>query len=140
MKGIMVGLFGLFIFVNVLFMNVFAHEIGHYLAAKDYGLEPEIEYEFSNMTGAGFGFEGVPIAYTTFIDNGNYEEIIVVALMGSFFNILIGLFFMFLFIYFKNKIFIREIMLICIITSIGAGLMNLIPFSGSDGAMIWGLL
>jgi hypothetical protein len=139
-NGILVGVVFVFVFVNIAFINVVLHEWGHFVAADHYGLEPEIEYEFQNMTGVRFSFEGVPIAYTSFLDNGNNLEIIGVALMGPFFNLVLGIAFMFVFIYCKEMWYVKEFGLVGAITSIGSGLMNLLPFSGSDGALVLELL
>ena len=117
-----------------------AHEFGHYVAAEQYDLEPEIEFEFENVTGAGFNLKGIPVAYTSFNEGENKNEIVVVALTGPFINILLGIILMFLFIFLKGKVYWREFVLIGAITSIGSGLMNLLPFYGSDGALVWGLI
>jgi len=139
LKAILWGIFCLFIFVNILLINVVLHEYGHYAAANYYDLDPEIKYNFENITGAGFSLKGVPIASTSFIDNGDKNEMVVIASMGPFINLIMGLFFVFLFIIFKDKRLLGEILVIGMIVSLGSFVMNLLPFSGSDGALIFRL-
>ena len=90
-------LIGIFVFANVFLLNVVLHEAGHYWAAEHYALEPEIAFNFENITGAGFSFKSIPIAYTSFLDNGNLYEMGVIALMGPFVNLLLGILFMLVF-------------------------------------------
>lgn len=139
-KKLLWSLASAFAFVNILFLNVFLHELGHYAAAGQYGLEPEVEFEFENMTREGFKFGGVPVAYTSFNRSENNNEIVAVALAGPFANILLGIAFMFLFVFLRKRLYWKELALIGVITSIGSGLMNLLPFYGSDGALVWNLL
>ena len=133
-------LIGAFVFINIFLVNVVLHELGHYAAAEHYGLEPEIEFELGNLGEMGFSFEGVGLAYTSFIDNGNKAEMAVIALMGPFVNLLLGIVFLFIFIKFRKIEYLAEIGIIGVVVSIGAFLMNMLPIEGVDGSLIFGLL
>ncbi len=135
-RGILIGAF---VFINVFLLNIVLHEFGHYAAAEHYGLEPEMVFELGNLGEISFSFEGVGLAYTSFIDNGNKEELAVIALMGPFVNLLLGIMFLFMFIRFRKINYLAEIGIIGIVVSIGAFLMNVLPIDGVDGSLIFGL-
>ena len=129
-------LIGIFVFANVFLLNVVLHEAGHYWATEHYALEPEIAFNFENITGAGFSFKSIPIAYTSFLDNGNLYEMGVIALMGPFVNLLLGILFMLVFGFSKERFYLKGIVLMCVMISIGSSVMNLIPIRGTDGYLI----
>ncbi len=139
MKGLDVlwCLVGLFVFVNFFLVNIVVHEWGHYLAAENYGLEPEISFQFENLTSVEFSLEGMNIASTSFIDDGNSGHLSVIALVGPFFNLVLGMSFLVITILSKKR-FIKEIMFVGFIVSVASFLMNMLPFSGSDGSLIFG--
>ena len=140
LKGMFWVLAGVFVFVNAIFLNVVLHELGHYAAAEHYGLEPEIEFNFEKAGDLGFGLESVPLASTSFIDNGNEGELRVIVLMGPFVNLLLGIMFLAGFVFFRGKRFVEEIGLIGMTVSFGSFIMNMLPIQGVDGSLIFGLI
>lgn len=134
----MLGL--IFVSVNLFLVNVVMHEEAHYLAAVFYELEPEISFEFQNITGAGFGFDGVPLASTRFSESESVEEMIVVVGMGPFINLFLGAVFFFFFVFMKGDGFIRDCFFLGFLVSLGSVLMNLLPLGGSDGVFLVELL
>ena len=141
LKGLFVVLVLAFIFVNMLFLNVVLHEVGHYIAADYYELKPEMKLDFSEIRNAGFNLKSIPLASTSFIDNGNEGELAVVALMGPFVNLLLGALFVFVFVFWREKgWFIGEIGLIGMVVSFGSFIMNMLPMNGVDGSLIFGVL
>lgn len=140
LKSIFSILTMVFIFVNIFLLNVVLHEIGHYVAADYYKLEPKIEFNFEKIGEIfNFSFNGVAIASTSFIDERDNLEIFVVSLMGPFINLILGLIFLMCFIFFRNNKYIGEIALIGFVVSFGSFVMNILPFNGSDGSLIFGL-
>ena len=130
-----------FVFVNVFLLNVVLHEVGHYAAAEHYGLEPEIDFDFNGIEDAlSFSFESRAIASTSFVDNGNREELFVIVSMGPFVNLILSLIFMTLFVVFRKGGFFAEMALIACVVSFGAFAMNILPFEGIDGKIIVDLL
>ena len=138
-RGVLRVLVGLFVFVNIFLLNIVLHEFGHYIAAEYYGLEPEIEFELGNLKEISFSLEGVGLASTSFIDNGDGLEIAIVALIGPFFNLLLGIIFLFIFVSFKRIEYLAEIGIIGVVVSIGAFVMNILPMEGVDGSLIFRL-
>ena len=87
LKKILIVLVYWVVFVNMFFFNVVLHEFGHYLAASSYDLEPKVDFDLGKIEEIfSFRFEGIPIASTSFIDNGNFSQIKIIALMGPFIN------------------------------------------------------
>lgn len=140
LKVVFWGLVYLFAFVNVMFLNVILHEGGHYIAAEHYGLEPKIEFNFENLKGMSFGLESISLATTSFNDNGNESELKVIVLMGVFMNLVLGVLFSMVFVFFRRKKYIGEIGLIGVVVSFGSLIMNLLPIQGVDGSFIFGFL
>ena len=128
LRFVFIVLVNLFIFANVFFVNIVFHEIGHYMAADYFGLEPEMELELENIESVAFGLESVELASTSFIDNGNKEELAVIAAMGPFANLILSVFFLFLFVYARKKRFISEMGLIGAVVSIKSYIINILPF------------
>jgi len=122
--------------VNVFMLNVIGHELGHYVVADYYELEPKIEFELGKISDVGFGFEGIPIASTNFKDNGSESELMVVALGGPFVNFILGLMFLIVFVFCKDS-YVRELMIIAVLISFLSFGMNLLPFEGVDGGLIF---
>ena len=130
-----------FVFVNVFLLNVVLHEVGHYVTAEHYNLEPRIEFDFNGIGDAlSFSFESRAIASTSFVDNGNKEELFFIVSMGPFINLILGLIFMTLFVVFRKKGFFAEMMIIATIVSLGAFVMNILPFEGIDGRVMLDLI
>ena len=139
-KVVFWGLVYLFVFVNVMFLNVVLHELGHYAAAQSYGLEPKIELNFDNLERISFGLKSISLATTSFNDNGNENELKAIVLMGVFMNLILGVCFSMVFVFFKGKEYIAEIGLIGAVVSLGSLIMNLLPIQGVDGSFIFGTL
>lgn len=140
LKGVMWVLIGAFVFANSLFLNVLVHEFGHYLAAEQYRLEPKMELNLEKMGNLSFGLESVPLASTSFIDNGNKEELAVIVLMGPFMNLLMGIAFLVFFVFLSGRKIVEEIGLIGMSVSFGSFLMNMLPIAGVDGSLIFGVI
>lgn len=138
-KKVLIGLVFVFLFVNIFLVNIIFHELGHYMTARYYDLEPEMSIEFENIEELSFSFKGVPIASTSFLDNGNRYETALVAFAGPFVNLLFSIGFVLLFFIFKDNFYIKETAIIGFIISLGSCLMNLIPIAGNDGSLILGL-
>ncbi len=128
----------LFAGVNIFLLNVILHEAGHYAAAEHYNLNPEIEFNFENVTKVSFGFEGKTIASTSFIESDDENTMLAIVLMGPFANLILGS--IFLFIWFFTKMDLKLIGLIGVIVSFSSFVMNLIPLEGADGALIFNFL
>ena len=127
-----------FLAVNIFLFNVILHEYGHYVAADYYGLNPEIDFEFENVSDSlSFSLESKPIASTSFISNGN--DLFIVTVMGPFMNLILGIIFLFYFLILRNYE-IRVICTIGFVISFMSFVMNLIPVGGSDGSYIFGLI
>lgn len=133
------GLICVVVGVNVLFLNVVFHEFGHYLAADHYGLEPEMKFgfDFDRINGGLLSFGGAGLASTSFIDNGNFGNLLVVVLTGPFVNLLLGIFFFFVFVFVRNEN-VRELLFICAIVSLLSFGMNMLPINGVDGSVLFG--
>jgi Zn-dependent protease len=123
-----------FVVVNVFLLNVIAHEIGHYVGADYYGLKPRIDYEFENFVDLSFSVKSVSVASTVFINDGDDSKIFLIAVMGPFINLVLGVFLISLFFVFKLKI--RELFLIGGVVSLVSFIMNILPFEGSDGSLV----
>ncbi|MDO8508361.1 MAG: hypothetical protein Q7S27_01610 [Nanoarchaeota archaeon] len=139
-KGIIQILGYSLIFVNIFFLNVIVHEIGHYLTAEHYNLEPEIEFDFGSVGDSGFGFSGTPIASTSFNEPNNGDVLAAIVLTGPLFNLILGVIFFMIFVFYRDNEYIREVVIIGFIVSISSFLMNLIPIEGSDGSLLLGLI
>lgn len=124
--------------VNFFLINVVIHEIGHYTAADYYELEPRIAFEFENITESGLSFNSIPIAHTSFIDNGNEEQVRFIALGGPVANLIFGLILFIVFLFSKNEI-LNGAAGIGMAASFLAFISNIIPFNGSDGWFIFGM-
>ena len=136
---IRVGIYVL-IFINVFLLNVILHEIGHYIAADYYNLEPEVEIDLNSVGNLGFGFKGVPIASTSFNEPSSENEFISVVLMGPLLNLLLMIIFFIGFIFFRENKYLKEIMIIGFVISISSFIMNIIPIEGTDGNLLFGLI
>lgn len=124
------------LFFGIVFaFNVGAHEFGHSLAAEYYGLHPQMRFHFSALGNASFGFEGIPLATTVFDVPEEKEEHLVIVLLGPFLNFILGCYFFVLGAWGRGRI--RELCLIGGVVSLGAFVMNILPFGGSDGAWAW---
>ena len=132
-------LIGIVAFVNIVFFNVLIHEAGHYIAAYYYGLEPKISLELSNARGVSFNFEALPLASTSFIDNGDKNELFAVVLFGPFMNLLLSIVFLFVFVSFKRN-WAKDLAIMGFVISLGSFLMNVLPIPGADGAILFGLI
>ena len=137
MKGIFWSLIVIFVFVNTFLVNIVVHEWGHYLAADYYELQPEITFEFRNLSLAHFNFNSIAIANTSFIDDRNGEHVVVIALAGPFFNLFLGVLCLTICIFWK-KGFVKEMLFMGFLISLASFLMNMVSFSGSDGSLIFG--
>lgn len=129
----------LFLFVNIFLINMLLHETGHYIVADYYGLDPDIEFNFGEINKLNLGFKGVGIASTSFIDNGDTGQMRVIALMGPFMNLFLGLIMLSVFVFFRKFGFLAEISMMGVIISFGAFLTNMLPFQGVDGGFVFGL-
>ncbi len=127
----------LLIFINGFLLNVVLHEVGHYMAADYYNLEPKIDFDFKSVGNLSFGFKATPIASTSFNEPRTTGELVVVALAGPFFNLILGILFLMIFIFSKKEI-IKELMLICFVISIASFVMNILPLDGADGSLVFG--
>ena len=127
-------------FVNCFVLNVVGHEIGHYLTARHYNLEPEIDFEWNNLSDLGFELGGIPLASTSFDDPKDERVLANVVAAGPLFNFALCILFALLFVYCRNKEYLREVILIGFILSFASFLMNLIPIDGSDGSLLWELI
>ncbi len=142
LKNVLLVLVHVFIAVNVFLFNVVLHEYGHFIAADYYGLEPKMEFNLNSFGDLGFSllsFENRVVASTSFIDNGNAGHLMLVVLMGPFANLLLGVGFLICVLFLRNYL-LRELCIIGGIVSLASFLMNVIPFSGSDGAFALGLI
>ena len=138
-KSVFWSLIGIFVFVNVVFLKVILHEFGHYIAAESYGLEPEIELNLESVGDLRFNFEAQPLASTSFLNTRDSLKLFVIVLLGPFMNLILGIVFLVCFVFLRSNV-IREMALIGFIVSMGSFIMNILPFSGSDGSLIfWGV-
>ena len=128
------------IFINIFIINIAIHELGHYIAADHYNLEPEISFKLENVTNTRFRAENTPLAYTSFNQDENKEHIITIALLGPITNLLMSIIFLIIFVTNKKNNTIQEFSLICIVVSLGSFVMNIIPIEGSDGWLIANLI
>ena len=134
------ALLGILLFAG-LYGNIFAHELGHYLMADHFSLEPKV-YLFDNGTGTGFSFFNQNF-YTTY-DNPSTQTAktdFMIALAGPVANLLIVLALVCL--YFKipkQKQILRLAVIMLLIPSIVSVLSNIIPAAGTDGGIIWSYL
>ena len=135
---IRLGLYFL-IFVNVLLLNVILHEIGHYVIADYYNLDPKIEFSLENIRNFSLNFNSVPLADTSFNDPKNHSSLADVAMAGPIVNLFLGIIFFFIFIFNKKREYLREIMIIAMMVSFASFIMNMLPLSGSDGSLIFRL-
>ena len=129
-----------FVFVNIFFLNVVIHEIGHYVAADYYNLEPKIEFDFGAVGDLGFGFKGTPVASTSFNESDNSGALMAIVLTGPLFNLVLSLIFFSIFVFYRKNKYIKEIVIIGFILSFASFIMNLIPLEGGDGSLIFELL
>ena len=134
-KRIFWTLIFLFIGINIFILNVIVHEFGHYAAADYYDLAPKIEFDFENATKVGFGFEGITIASTSFIESNNEDTMLAIVLIGPFMNLVLGV--ICLFAYFFSMGNLKLFSLISMIISFSSFITNMLPIEGTDGALIF---
>ena len=142
LKNALVVLVYVFAAVNVFLFNVVLHEYGHFAAADYYGLEPEIEFNLDSIGNLGFNlfsFESKTIASTSFIDNGDEDELLAVVLMGPFANLLFGVVFFLCLLFLKNYM-LKELCIVGGVVSLASFLMNILPLDGGDGGLIFAMI
>ena len=136
-RGAFLGL----VLIMALYSNAILHEVGHYITADHYGLEPRM-YLFDNGQGTGFSFVNQNF-YVTYnkpakIDNSKME---LITFAGPAVNILLSIVSTIaLCVTPKRKRLTRLALLIIATISALSAIFNLIPTQGSDGETLLKLL
>jgi membrane-associated protease RseP (regulator of RpoE activity) len=115
--------------------NVYAHELGHYVAADMFGLSPRISYESAKDT-LNFGLESKALAYTEFNQTENKEQMFFIALAGPLVNLLLVMIFLLIYINYRHIPVIQNIAIGGLIPSIFSFVVNILPYASSDGMAI----
>jgi hypothetical protein len=123
------------VFLGVFLLNVYTHEIGHYVVADAFGLEPKITME-PLRDGLSFTAEPKPLAYTEFNKTESDFELILIAIAGPIVNLLITIIFLIVYVNYKHNVRIQNIALAGLVPSLFSFVINIIPYSTTDGMMI----
>lgn len=126
------------IFFISFFGNVYLHEFGHYAAADSFDLNPSMNFE--KIDESFNGFEMKAIAYTEFDYSSSDSENFIIAIMGPLMNLILCLFFLFMYVYWRDNEMVGIIALAGLIPSLFSFIMNILPFAGADGEVILKLL
>jgi Zn-dependent protease len=142
-------------------LNVHLHELGHYVVAEHYGLQPHIHISGIVEHEGGLRFNMNPRAHTTFVDPHDVMKNIAITIAGPLVNILLTAGFMLLHLFIKRLLkkkiktemvpskywkltrtafFVDMIFLGLIIPSLVSAIVNLSNITGSDGAFLRELL
>lgn len=124
-----------------LFLNIFAHEAGHWTAAEAFSLNPQI-HVFEAYGGGSFSFF-TPTFFTTYNPAGTLNQDILVAFAGPLFNLIItlGLIATYFAIPKEQRTFKPTLLFIVLtIPALISFVANLMPFPSTDGSMIFSYL
>jgi Zn-dependent protease len=139
LNWVMWGAFYALIAVNIFALNVVMHEIGHYVPAEYYDLEPKMEFSLQSLNDSlEFSLDSKPVASTTFLRGDSTLELAVITLMGPFMNLFFALVFLTGFLLSKRYV-LKDVSIIGFVLSFTSFVMNMIPISGTDGAHLLGL-
>jgi len=113
-----------------LIFNVAIHEAGHYVVAEAFGLQPRIGFE----NGVGFIWNNAPIAYTSYIGGTQLQDVLI-SLAGPLANLLV---FAAAVLFYRrlNALNAQAIMLAIAVIALLSFFSNIVPVSGSDGAVL----
>lgn len=125
----------LVIFTGVFLLNVYAHEMGHFVTADILGLKPQITME-PLKENLDFSMESKPLAYTEFDKTESKTQMIFIAIAGPLVNLLIAMIFLIIYINYRHNARIQNIALAGLFPSIFSFIINIIPYSTTDGMMI----
>ncbi len=137
-KEIFFILICLFVSLNVFLVNIVLHEAGHYIAAENFGLEPEIKFDFG-VGNLSFGFEGKALASTSFDEPSNRGELFFVSIAGPLVNLIFGIIFSIVYFFVRDSK-VRLLIIICVIVSLISFVMNMLPLWGTDGSIVFGAI
>jgi len=119
--------------------NVYAHELGHYVAADIFGLNPTMSFEPAKDA-LNFGVESKELAYTEFDKTDNNEQMFFIALAGPLVNLLLIMIFLLIYVNYRHIPVIQNIAIGGLIPSIFSFIVNIIPYGTTDGMMILSLI
>ena len=137
---ITLALLGLFTIIFSMGFNIALHELGHYVVADEFGYEPKIHFNSPIDNETNTVEIDAAVAYVSYksytADTTRGDAFIAFA--GPLVNLILGILFTVLYIYYPRKDQILAlILLIFAITSYVAGFSNLYPHGSSDGTIIF---
>jgi Zn-dependent protease len=131
-RGMMLGLV---LFVS-LYGNIVLHELGHFIVAKYFDLQPKM-YFFDNGSGTGFSFFNQHF-YTTYSPIANSSKDFFIALAGPLVNLILTIVLAIIYVKIpKTKQNLKLAILMLLIPAIISFVSNILPLAGTDGAIIW---
>jgi Zn-dependent protease len=144
MKILKVTLFIMLAFVclvSSLAVNIYLHEYGHYAVAKEYNLDPEMHFEVNEPEeGALFYTTSFYTEYTAPAEKLTDKDANI-AFAGPAVNMIIALLFGIAYLLVPKdtprKRLVATILILFLIPSVLSVIVNIIPFTGTDGSMIF---
>lgn len=119
--------------------NVYLHELGHFMVADSFALNPEIHLTSPvKMKGAAFSFNNI-VAYTSYNSTDNPAKVALIAIAGPGMNILIALIACLIYLIIprqKRTWSIYLIFIIVLVSALFSAAFNLIPVYPSDGYIL----
>lgn len=141
LKSLLFGMALGAILLGSLFLNIFAHEAGHWTAAEAFNLNPKI-HVFEPYAGGKFSLF-TPNFFTTYSPNSLHLTDVIVAFAGPLVNLLItiGLIAVYFAIPKEKRTFrLNLILTVLIIPALISFIANMLPLPATDGSIIWNLV
>ncbi len=140
-KSLLFGMALGIVLFSSLFLNIVAHEVGHWAAAKTLNLNPKI-HMFEPYEGGGFSLF-TPNFFTTYTGNGSPLTDAKIAFAGPLANLIITI--CLIATYFaipkeKRTFNIALLFIVLVVPSLISFIANLLPLPATDGTMIWNFL
>ncbi|MFH0869226.1 MAG: site-2 protease family protein [archaeon] len=141
-KSLLFGAFlGVLLFAG-LFFNIVVHESGHYAAASDLNLKPQMHF-FADYKQPYKVSLFTPNFFTLYEPHSSAKQDAEIALAGPMTNALIAACLIGVYIALpKNKKTFRLnlIFLVLIVPAVVSAFSNMLPLAGTDGSVIWNYL
>lgn len=115
-----------------LLLNIVVHEVGHFSAAQSCGFDPKVSVHNESRSVGQVNYL-VPTVSTSYFTTPNADNDTLIALAGPAANLMVAAA---AFIGFKTSKY-KTLCIILLFTASISALINLAPFQGADGAVIF---